>query len=231
MIFFDIDKTLGTNKFTFQATLIRPVTTVVGKSGAGKSTLALLISGLSSPDKGRIQVEGRIFFDSEKGINLPCEKRGIGMVFQNPRLFLHFTAEENMRFPLSHCNRKSIVKFDELVDLLDLGSLLKRKLGELSGGEAQRVSLGRAILASELLLILDEPLSSLDIVRKKELLEYIGRIPCVLRIPILYITHSPNEAKKVGNESLFIDAGQIEAIGSPEEIFQKLQNLGDQNEI
>nr|WP_302609070.1 ATP-binding cassette domain-containing protein [Turicimonas muris] len=154
MIFFDIDKTLGTNKFTFQATLTRPVTTVVGKSGAGKSTLALLISGLSSPDKGRIQVEGRIFFDSEKGINLPCEKRGIGMVFQNPRLFPHFTAEENMRFPLSHCNRKSIVKFDELVDLLDLGSLLKRKLGELSGGEAQRVSLGRAILASEQLLIL-----------------------------------------------------------------------------
>ena len=136
-----------------------------------------------------------------------------------------------MRFPLSHCNRKSIVKFDELVDLLDLGSLLKRKLGELSGGEAQRVSLGRAILASEQLLILDEPLSSLDIVRKKELLEYIGRIPRVLRIPILYVTHSPNEAQKVGDESLFINAGQIEAIGSPEEIFQKLQNLGDQNEI
>lgn len=231
MIFFDIDKTLGTNKFTFQARLTRPVTTVVGKSGAGKSTLALLISGLSSPDKGRIQVEDTIFFDSEKGINLPCEKRGIGMVFQNHRLFPHFTSEENMRFPLSHCNRKSIVQFDELVDLLDLGSLLERKLGELSGGEAQRVSLGRAILASEQLLILDEPLSSLDIVRKKELLEYIGRIPRVLRIPILYITHSPNEAKKVGDESLFINAGQIEAIGSPEEIFQKLQNLGDQNEI
>ncbi len=90
------------------------------------------------------------------------------MVFQNPRLFPHFTAEENMRFPLSHCNRKSIVKFDELVDLLDLGSLLKRKLGELSGGEAQRVSLsGELFLASEQLLILDEPLSSLDIVRKR----------------------------------------------------------------
>lgn len=231
MIFFDIDKTLGTNKFTFQATLTRPVTTVVGKSGAGKSTLALLISGLVAPDHGRIQVGERVFFDSEKGINLPCEKRGIGMVFQNHRLFPHFTAEENMLFPLRHCNRKSIVKFEELVELLDLRPLLKRKLGELSGGEAQRVSLGRAILASEQLLILDEPLSSLDVVRKKELLEYIGKIPRILKIPILYITHSPNEAKTVGNESLFINAGQIEAIGSPEQIFQKLQNLGDQNEI
>ena len=231
MIFFDIEKNLGSVRFSFQARLAGPVTTVIGKSGAGKSTLAHLISGLSRPDKGLIQIGDTVFFDSEKNICLPCEKRGIGMVFQNHRLFPHYTAKENMLFPLHHCGRKSKVRFEELVQLLDLSQLLNRKLAQLSGGEAQRVSLGRAILASEKLLILDEPLSSLDIIRKKELVEYISRIPQILEIPILYITHSPNEAKKVGNESLFINSGQIEAVGSPEDIFQKLQYLGDQNEI
>ena len=136
------------------------------------------------------------------------------MVFQNPGSFLISLQKKICGF-LSHCNRKSIVKFDELVDLLDLGSLLKRKLGELSGGEAQRVSLGRAILASEQLLILDEPLSSLDIVRKRNFWNTSEEFHVFSRIPILYITHSPNEAKKVGNESLLSMPGKSNLLIRP----------------
>jgi molybdate transport system ATP-binding protein len=183
-------------------------TALLGPSGCGKTTLASAVAGLRSPESGLIRVNGRTFYSSEEGINLPPQARGIGFVFQAHRLFVHMTVRENLFFG-EKAGRRSGVSADELIEALGIGHLLDRMPQTLSGGESQRVALGRAILAAESLLIMDEPLASLDEARREELLGYFERIRTITSIPILYITHSAREADRLADTVLRMKAGRI----------------------
>ena len=174
--------------FTLEAECDLPgdgFTAVLGPSGCGKSTLAGGIAGLVKPASGTISVNGRVFRSDDPCIDLPVESRGIGFVFQSHRLFPH------------------------LIEVLGIAHLLSRGPDTLSGGESQRVALGRGILAAETLLIMDEPLASLDSERKAELLGYFERIPEITGIPVLYITHAADEAERLAKTVLTMKDGRI----------------------
>lgn len=174
--------------FTLEAECDLPgdgFTAVLGPSGCGKSTLAGGIAGLVKPASGTISVNGRVFRSDDPCIDLPVESRGIGFVFQSHRLF------------------------PRLIEVLGIAHLLSRGPDTLSGGESQRVALGRGILAAETLLIMDEPLASLDSERKAELLGYFERIPEITGIPVLYITHAADEAERLAKTVLTMKDGRI----------------------
>lgn len=184
-------------------------TALLGPSGCGKTTLASAVAGLRKPESGLIRVNGRTFFSSDEGIDLPPQKRGVGLVFQNHRLFAHMTVRENLFFAEKAGGRRSGVSAGELIEALGIGHLLSRMPQTLSGGESQRVSLGRAILGAETLLIMDEPLASLDEARREELLGYFERIRAITSTPVLYITHSAHEAERLADAVLRMEAGRI----------------------
>lgn len=170
------------------------VTGVYGPSGAGKSTLLALVAGLQRPDAGRIVLDGNTLVDTQKKIFLPPEHRHIGMVFQDAQLFPHLSVENNLLYGfqrLSAADRHFTLP--EIVELLEIGHLLARRPRLLSGGEKQRVALGRALLFSPRLLLLDEPLSSLDSVRKQQILPFLLRIRDELKMPMLYVSHMQEE--------------------------------------
>ena len=171
-----------------------PVTGICGPSGAGKSTLLALIAGLQKPDAGRIVLDGVTLVDNSAGIFLAPEQRHIGYVFQDAQLFPHLSVESNLLYGFRHLGEKERrFQLDEIVVLLEIGHLLKRRPRLLSGGEKQRVALGRALLYSPRLLLLDEPLSSLDSARKQQILPFLLRIRDELRMPMLYVSHMPEE--------------------------------------
>ena len=189
------------------------ITVLFGKSGAGKTTLLKMIAGLVSPDEGCINCCGKIFFDSARNFSLPPEKRGLGYVFQEGRLFTHMSVKNNLLFGPRFCDRPyNPDLFVKVVELLGIGGLLSRKPGSLSAGEGQRVAIGRALLACTSLLLMDEPLSSLDEERKEDLTEYIASIPQNFGIPILYVTHSKEEAARLADRIIVIRGGRIEKI-------------------
>ncbi len=163
------------------------ITAIFGRSGAGKTTLINAISGLSKPDRGRIVVGDRRLFDSVNKICLPPEKRRIGYVFQDARLFPHMTVEKNLRYGVRTHNQE---RWQTILDLLGIGHLLRRYPASLSGGEKQRVGIGRALLSEPELLLMDEPLASLDLPRKRELMPYLNRLAAAVNIPILLVSHS-----------------------------------------
>lgn len=198
--------------FTLKADCTLPgqgFTAILGPSGCGKTTLAGSIAGLKTPKRGRIAVNGRTFWSSDERIALPVNRRGIGFVFQTHRLFPHMTVLENLHFANQVGGRKRQVNAEELIEVLGINHLLKRYPDTLSGGESQRVALGRAILAAETLLIMDEPLASLDPERKEELVGYFEQIPKLSSLPILYITHAADEARRLANTILTMSAGAI----------------------
>lgn len=171
-----------------------PVTGICGPSGAGKSTLLALIAGLQKPDAGRIVLDGNTLVDGSSGTLLPPEQRHIGYVFQDAQLFPHLSVENNLLYGFRHLREEERrFQLDEIVALLEIGHLLKRRPRLLSGGEKQRVALGRALLYSPRLLLLDEPLSSLDSARKQQILPFLLRIRDELRMPMLYVSHMPEE--------------------------------------
>lgn len=171
-----------------------PVTGICGPSGAGKSTLLALIAGLQKPDAGRIVLGGVTLTDNSAGIFLAPEQRHIGYVFQDAQLFPHLSVEGNLLYGFRHLGEEERrFRLDEIVALLEIGHLLKRRPRLLSGGEKQRVALGRALLYSPRLLLLDEPLSSLDSARKQQILPFLLRIRDELRMPMLYVSHMPEE--------------------------------------
>jgi molybdate transport system ATP-binding protein len=208
------------------------VTALFGHSGAGKTTLINLIAGLLRPDTGHIQVNGRTLFDSQRGINVPPEKRRVGYVFQDSRLFPHFSVKTNLTYGMNRLSpSERYIDYHQVVDLLGIGPLLKRGPATLSGGEKQRIAIGRALLASPMLLLLDEPLASLDAARKSEVLPFVGRLPQELSIPIIYVTHSVDEILNLSDYMVFLDSGRLIAADRIENVttrpeFRRLTGQG-----
>ena len=189
-------------------------TAVFGPSGSGKTTLLNLVAGLIRPDRGAISIDGELLFSSTQGVNLPPERRRVGYVFQDDLLFPHLTVRQNLRYgyDLLPAGARRF-KVDRIVDLLELGSLLDRRPGLLSGGERQRVALGRAILASPRLLLMDEPLASLDQGLKDRIIPYLRHIRSDLSLPILYVSHSVAEILQLTGQVIVLRQGRILACG------------------
>ncbi|MDH3242708.1 MAG: molybdenum ABC transporter ATP-binding protein [Alphaproteobacteria bacterium] len=190
------------------------VTALFGPSGAGKSSLAGCLAGLIDPDAGRISLDGTELFNSQTGIRLAPERRRIGYVFQDARLFPHITVRGNLdygRRRIRDAERR--VDFDHVVGLLDLAPLLARRPGTLSGGERQRVAFGRAVLMSPRLLIMDEPLASLDAARKAEILPFIERLRDELAIPIIYVSHAIEEILRLADDVVVLAQGSVVRAG------------------
>ncbi|HEY9276829.1 MAG TPA: molybdenum ABC transporter ATP-binding protein [Methylotenera sp.] len=186
------------------------VTAIFGPSGSGKSTLLGVIAGIIKPDSGRIVVNGECLFDSQKRINKPIHARRIGLVFQDGRLFPHLNVEQNLTYALNFIPRDpQRFNSEQIVQLLEIGPLLQQRPHQLSGGEKQRVALGRALLSSPRLLMLDEPLASLDDRLKNQILPFLKLIADEINIPMIYISHSKKEIMQITDNLINIKSGQI----------------------
>ena len=186
------------------------VTALFGPSGSGKTSILNMISGLCTPNDGHLQVGDDVLFASESRINLPPEERNIGYVFQDIRLFPHMTVLSNLTY-----GHKGDVSLPEVVSLLALDHLLHRAPTTLSGGEQQRVAIGRCLLSNPTLLLLDEPLSSLDAQTKKEFLPYLERLTQTVNLPIVYVSHNLQEIVLLAQHMLVLKHGRILFEGSP----------------
>jgi molybdate transport system ATP-binding protein len=217
MLAVDVDKQLGQFALCARLETAAGVTGVFGASGSGKTTLVNLIAGLLRPDRGRIVLDGTVLFDSDAGINVPAHRRRIGYVFQEGRLFPHLTVAANLDYG-RRMNGLAVdpAELARIVELLDIKHLLDRRPGKLSGGERQRVAVGRALLMKPRLLLLDEPLASLDAARKREILPYLERLRDVSRVPMVYVSHHPGELRRLANTVAHLDGGRVAALGGKE---------------
>ena len=207
-------------EFTVEAEfnrLANGVTALFGPSGAGKTSIVNMVAGLLRPDKGRIIINGHCLFDSKGNINLPPEKRRIGYIFQDGRLLPHLSVRANLTYGM-HLTPAAgrFIDLDQVVDLLGIGHLLNRRPAGLSGGEKQRVAIGRALLTSPQLLLMDEPLASLDQARKQEVLPFIQRLCREFSLPVLYVSHSMREIINLADYLVLLEEGKIKAAGSLE---------------
>jgi molybdate transport system ATP-binding protein len=189
-------------------------TALYGSSGAGKTSLLNMIAGLLRPDAGEIALDDEILYSSQKNIDLPPERRGIGYVFQQDLLFPHLSVDENLRYGyrLLSAEKRRFAP-DTIVELLELGPLLQRRPTHLSGGERQRIALGRALLSAPRLLLMDEPLASLDQGLKSRIIPYLRHIRRELKIPILYVSHSVAEILELTGQVIVLEKGQVLAHG------------------
>jgi molybdate transport system ATP-binding protein len=204
------------------------LTALFGPSGSGKTSLINIIAGLIRPDRGRIAIDGRVLVDTASRIFVPKHKRRIGMVFQDARLFPHLSVAANLRYGRFFTPAADrYVRIESVVDLLGIGHLLDRRPSGLSGGEKQRVAIGRALLASPKLLLMDEPLAALDDARKAEILPYIERLRDETKIPIVYVSHSVAEVARLASEIVVLAAGRVAASGPTVEIMQRLDLLSE----
>ncbi|HEY1615858.1 MAG TPA: molybdenum ABC transporter ATP-binding protein [Rhizomicrobium sp.] len=191
----------------------RGVTALFGPSGAGKSTIVAAIAGLLHPQRGRIAIDGHVVLDTANHIFTPAPARHMGCVFQDARLFPHMSVETNLRFGLRRSGRTASSEFAAIVELLGLESLLSRRPARLSGGEKSRVALGRALLASPDLLLLDEPLAALDAARKAEILPYLERLRDSSRLPMIYVTHAVDEMARLADTVILLRDGRVAGQG------------------
>ncbi len=213
----------GTNVFRLDASLKTPdkgVTAIFGRSGSGKTTLLKIVAGLLRPDFVKIQVGDAMLCDTQHGAWVPPEQRRIGYVFQDTRLFPHLSVKNNLTFGrrFNPPADDQALSFEAVVALLELSPLLDRPIHNLSGGESQRVAIGRALLSNPRLLLLDEPLAALDADRKAEILPYLEGLRHSLDLPILYVSHSLAEIRRLATWLAVIDDGEIKAFGSVEDI-------------
>ncbi|BBF94457.1 molybdenum ABC transporter ATP-binding protein [Blastochloris tepida] len=195
------------------------ITALFGHSGSGKSTVIRLLAGLARPQRGRIEVEDTVLLDTGRGIDLKPHRRRLGLVFQDAQLFPHLSVRANLtygRFFTPAAGR--VVAFDPVVEVLGISHLLDRRPMTLSGGERQRVAIGRALLASPRLLLMDEPLASLDAERKLEVLPFIERLRDEFAIPIVYVSHAVEEVARLAARVVKLEGGKATAIGPPAEV-------------
>lgn len=197
------------------------VTSLFGPSGSGKTSVLMMIAGLVRPDFGRIELGQRVLVDTEAGRAMPAEQRRVGLVFQDHQLFPHLTVDGNLRYGLRRRPRSAeTIEYGHVIDVLELGDLLRRYPRYLSGGQRQRVALGRSLLAAPELLLLDEPLAALDEPLKQRVLEYLERIVAEWRIPILYVSHAVDEVRRLTQHVVIIESGEVIVSGASESIFR-----------
>ena len=202
------------------------IVALFGRSGGGKSTIVSMIAGLVRPDSGRIKIGERLLFDSTTGTDLPPHRRRVGYVFQEGRLFPHLTVRQNLLYGARFTPRAERCKnLDHIVALLDIAPLLRRRPGNLSGGEKQRIAIGRALLSNPEILLMDEPLAALDDARKAEVLPYIERLRDEASIPIIYVSHAVNEVARLASSLVLIADGKSVAQGPVGEILGRLDLL------
>jgi len=216
MLAVDVEKRLGAFSIAAKFEVPEGVTALFGPSGSGKTSIVNMVAGLLTPDRGRISVNGTLLFDSAGGFSQPPHHRHIGYVFQDGRLFPHMTVAQN----LDYGRRMYRLPQDEaaharIVDMLDIAHLLGRRPGKLSGGERQRVAIGRALLLRPRLLLLDEPLASLDAVRKREIFPYLLRLR-EEAVPMIYVSHHAAEVKRIATTIVRIEQGRVIGIGGAE---------------
>ena len=223
MIEVDVRSRLGDFALDARFAAAEGLTALFGRSGAGKTTLVNMLAGLERPDDGRISVAGRVLFDRQEGIDLAPEKRRLGYVFQEDRLFPHLSVRANLEFGARRARTPDRrIDFATVVALLDLGALLERRPARLSGGEKQRVAIGRALLARPSILLMDEPLAGLDARRRAEVMPFIENLRDQLGLPIVYVTHNIDEIIRLADTVVLMDEGQVAAAGPLEEIMTRL---------
>jgi molybdate transport system ATP-binding protein len=217
MLAVDIERRLGDFAIKVAFESKGSVTALFGSSGSGKTSIVNMVAGLIKPDRGRIALDDTVLFDSKERVNVPMHRRRIGYVFQEGRLFPHLSVSAN----LDYGRRMSRLPRDEaeqrrIVDLLNIGHLLDRRPGKLSGGERQRIAVGRALLTRPRLLLLDEPLASLDSARKREILPYLVRLRDEAKVPMVYVSHQPGELRRIAETVVWLDAGRVMKTGGLE---------------
>lgn len=202
------------------------LTALFGPSGSGKTTVVNVIAGLVRADRARVEVDGDVLVDTSRRVFVPPHRRHLGYVFQEPRLFPHLTVRQNLlygRWFRTSAERRT--PFDQVVDVLGIAPLLHRRPAGLSGGEKQRVAVGRAWLASPRLLLMDEPFSSLDAARKDEILPYIERLRDESRIPIVYVSHDIAEVARLATQVVLLEHGRVSSVGTVDDVLSRTDAL------
>jgi molybdate transport system ATP-binding protein len=220
----DVEKRLGAFALKVAYRGDSALTALFGRSGSGKSSVLNLVAGLGRPDRGRIAVGDRVLFDSAAGVDVPAEKRRVGYVFQDGLLLPHLSVRQNLlygRFFTPPAERWA--ELEKITTLLDLAPLLERRPHKLSGGEKQRVAIGRALLASPRLLLMDEPLASLDAGRRGEILYYIERLRDEVGLPILYVSHEIEEVVRLADQLVLMSDGAVAAAGPVHELMSRIE--------
>ena len=205
------------------------VTALFGPSGAGKTSIVHVLAGLTRPDHGKVVLEGRTVLDTDKGVFVPPEQRRAGLVFQDARLFPHMNVETNLLFGWRRMGRRAdAAEIARVTHLLGLENLLQRAPKHLSGGEKSRVALGRALLATPDILLLDEPLANLDQARRAEILPWLERLRDIARVPIFYVSHALEEVARLADQVVLLDKGKVAGFGS---VFEVLAGRGAERKL
>ena len=199
------------------------ITVLFGHSGSGKTTLLRCIAGLQQPQESYLAINGNVWQDSEMGVFLPTHQRPLGYVFQDANLFSHLSVRENLNFGLKRIKANfNTAKVAQIIHLLGIENLLDRMPARLSGGEKQRVAIARALVLNPEILLMDEPLASLDSKRKQEILPFLTRLNQQLNIPVLYVTHSHQEVAQLADYLVLMDGGKVQAAGALSETLSRL---------
>jgi molybdate transport system ATP-binding protein len=213
MLSVDVEKRLGDVQIAAKFTTTGGATALFGPSGAGKTSIINMIAGLLKPDRGRITLDDTVLFDSDTRTNVPAHRRRIGYVFQEGRLFPHMSVQQNLDYGrwASGLPRDEVER-ERVIALVNIGALLRRRPGKLSGGERQRVALGRALLMKPRLLLLDEPLASLDRARKLEILPYLARLRDEAQVPMIYVSHQMVEIQRLCSQVVRVEDGRTHPV-------------------
>jgi molybdate transport system ATP-binding protein len=223
MIDVDVEQRLGAFHLDVNFTAEAPIVGLFGRSGSGKTSVINAIAGITTPSRGHIRINEVALFDAARDINLPPEQRRIGYVFQDALLFPHMDVEANLLYGQKRRARTDrFIDETRVVELLGLGALLRRRPKMLSGGEKQRVAIGRALLAQPRILLMDEPLASLDMPRRAEILDYIERLRDEVNIPIIYVSHSVAEISRLSDAVVLLSEGRCLAEGDVDEVMGRL---------